>query len=939
MPNLDRLRRLATIAAVAVVAVFVLPAAAQAHSFLIRSQPEAGARLAKAPPAMQLYFSEAFVRGSERVTLRRPDGEQIKLATATSQGATIAQPLPRNLRGVFIVSWRVLSDDGHISLGEFAFAAGSAAALPTTRNSGAGTSWSEVAASWLVFAGLALALGGLLSERIVWRRRSGDGVAAAPVAIGVAAAVVGALIELVLLAGNQRGGGFLAGLHGQALSDALGTRPGKLTLTLLIALAVAAIPLQLRWLRLAAILPLLVAVVAVADRGHSGTSGTSWAVAADALHLAAVAAWLGALAHLVLIVARGPDARPALVESTRRYSRLALPTVLVVLASGVLTAIPEFRSVSAVVSSGYGQTLLVKAALIGAALLLALAARQRALVGNPTLRLPLLRRLTLIEASTLTIVLVVAAVLVNAAPPRAPAAARAAGAALGPPPVAGPAVQLAELAGQLVVGLTAGERELQFTVVPPGTQPAGKLTLTADARRPDGRAVDLFPRPCGASCFSIEFPLRRGVTTVTANVSSSLWKGGQVRFAVPWPLPAEQPALVTRIAKAMRAVPKLAVTERVTSGPGSGAPAATYGLSGRQFMQTEVFGGCAVDVRPLARSGGLTEVAFAFPGSQIWYRVWIDGQYRLHREMILDPGHRIARTFNYSARARASAPTSAAPSTVTPTGGIVAPPPGSLVLGQEDGDLAVGLAVHPGRTLGLQATILGPDGSGVAGLNLAFVMKTSTSSRRAIGSDCGSGCYRATAASTGRPEAIILRLSGGGRQPSTLAFTLPSWPAPAASKLLAAATRVFRKLRTLTTHERLASSPKNVVNTVYQAEAPDRLTYKIAGGGPQAVIIGDKRWDRNHAVGKWQVSAQSPLRQPTPFWASATDAHLLGTTRINGRAASLISFYDPKTPAFFTIAVDRATLHTLDLRMTAAAHFMHHRYSGFNAPVKITPPR
>ena len=186
---------------------------------------------------------------------------------------------------------------------------------------------------------------------------------------------------------------------------------------------------------------------------------------------------------------------------------------------------------------------------------------------------------------------------------------------------------------------------------------------------------------------------------------------------------------------------------------------------------------------------------------------------------------------------------------------------------------------------------------------------------------------------------MTLRVSGAGRRPSALTFTLPSWPPPAASKLLAAATRAFHQLRTLTTHERLASSQRNFVNTIYQAESPDRLTYKIAGGGPQAVIIGTKRWDRDHAVGKWQFSAQSPLRQPTPFWTSATDAHLLGTTRIDGRAASLISFYDAKIPAFFTIAVDRATLHTLDLRMTAAAHFMHHRYSGFNAPVKITPPR
>src|SRR5207244_471020 len=131
-----------------------------------------------------------------------------------------------------------------------------------------------------------------------------------------------------------------------------------------------------------------------------------------------------------------------------------------IMATGVLTAIPEFRSVRAVVTSGYGQTLLIKSALIGVALLLALTARTRALPANPHPRVSLLRRLTVAEATTLAAVLVVAAILVNAAPPRGPAAARASTAALGPPPVAGPAVRLADLAGQLVVGLTAGAREL-----------------------------------------------------------------------------------------------------------------------------------------------------------------------------------------------------------------------------------------------------------------------------------------------------------------------------------------------------------------------------------------------------------------------------------------------------------------------------------------------
>jgi hypothetical protein len=36
--------------------------------------------------------------------------------------------------------------------------------------------------------------------------------------------------------------------------------------------------------------------------------------------------------------------------------------------------------------------------------------------------------------------------------------------------------------------------------------------------------------------------------------------------------------------------------------------------------------------------------------------------------------------------------------------------------------------------------------------------------------------------------------------------------------------------------------------------------------------------------------------------------------------------------------VDKKTLRTLRLTLTAAAHFMHHRYSHFNAPITIVTP-
>ncbi len=102
--------------------------------------------------------------------------------------------------------------------------------------------------------------------------------------------------------------------------------------------------------------------------------------------------------------------------------------------------------------------------------------------------------------------------------------------------------------------------------------------------------------------------------------------------------------------------------------------------------------------------------------------------------------------------------------------------------------------------------------------------------------------------------------------------------------------------------------------------------------------MGGRRWDRVPG-GRWQASPQQPLRQPVPYWAGVTDAYVLGTRRIGGHSARLVSFFDPKTPAWFTIAIDAATLRTLDLRMVTTSHFMHDVYGPFNRPLSIRPPQ
>jgi hypothetical protein len=163
-------------------------------------------------------------------------------------------------------------------------------------------------------------------------------------------------------------------------------------------------------------------------------------------------------------------------------------------------------------------------------------------------------------------------------------------------------------------------------------------------------------------------------------------------------------------------------------------------------------------------------------------------------------------------------------------------------------------------------------------------------------------------------------------------FRLPEAPRPAASLLLRAA-KVFRRLRTVSYLERLASSPRNRVVADFTLERPNRLEYRIRGGA-SGIIIGARRWDRV-AAGRWVPSPQEPTPQPEPIWAGpVTNAYILETTP----TTYVVSFLKPIGPAWFTVRFDRKTLLPRHLQMTAAAHFMTHRYTRFNAPPRITAP-
>ena len=269
-----------------------------------------------------------------------------------------------------------------------------------------------------------------------------------------------------------------------------------------------------------------------------------------------------------------------------------------------------------------------------------------------------------------------------------------------------------------------------------------------------------------------------------------------------------------------------------------------------------------------------------------------------------------------------------------------AAPPNALVLAREAGDLAIGLAVQPKRsTTTLIATVLAPAGEGLSGLNATLTLRTTSGAEaRGEGRACGPGCYEASLPRMiGRPSVATVKLSGQNRNESATFALSRSWPPPPAAKLMRQATAAYRRLRTLVIRERLASDPTHAVSTVYRAVAPDRL-HLTTRNGNRAIIIGNRRWDKR-AGQPWRESSQSPIHSIIPFWVTTPlNPRLLGSASVGGHAVWVVSFVTPRVPAWFTIWIDKKTRRTLQLRMTAAAHFMLHRYGPFNARLTIRPP-
>jgi copper transport protein len=393
--------RRAGLLALVAAAALALPAAAWAHAALLRTAPVASRTINAAPTEVRLTYSEPVEPRFAIVSVTDASGRQVTSgdpARAAGSPQTIVTPVRRLPEGWYLVFWRVISADGHPVRGAFTFAVGPSPGPPPQFRvpslSETATTAQLLISRWVVFVSLLSALGLFVLRSLIARPvvRAVPGCSLRPVSLAFWAALLVALVATpvyVVLATAQfslRSAFDLGAVVPLARASSFGRDYLDLELVLGLFAVAAAISLGLDRPRqpqrsVVELLALPAALAAGASAlflpglaGHAGQkSPRGLSLPLDALHLAAASVWLGGLIGLVVfwlsVGARGRVAALALVVP--RFSNVAFVSVLALIGAGTGQALLELPTLASLWQTSYGQALLVKIALLLAAMLLA----------------------------------------------------------------------------------------------------------------------------------------------------------------------------------------------------------------------------------------------------------------------------------------------------------------------------------------------------------------------------------------------------------------------------------------------------------------------------------------------------------------------------------------------------------------------------------------
>jgi hypothetical protein len=115
------MKRLLLSAIAGIVVLMGTAVPASAHTELVSSDPQDGARLPGPPAAITLTFNEDVLTMGAAITATL-NGEALALEPAVVNGPTVSAEFgPFEEPGEVVVTWRVVADDGHPVTGTFSF--------------------------------------------------------------------------------------------------------------------------------------------------------------------------------------------------------------------------------------------------------------------------------------------------------------------------------------------------------------------------------------------------------------------------------------------------------------------------------------------------------------------------------------------------------------------------------------------------------------------------------------------------------------------------------------------------------------------------------------------------------------------------------------------------------------------------------------------------
>jgi copper transport protein len=403
---------LAALAALPAAAVLFEPPDAAAHAVVEETEPRRSA-LDTAPERVSIRFNEGIESQFGALRVFDVGGDEVQVGEPLRpSGAEIAVALPQDLPdGAYTATYRVVSADSHPVAGGFVFTVGDAggasaagvADLLGDQSAGPVTDAAFGALRGLSYAAIAILAGGALLLVVAWlpalrgtRPRPSvpaDWTAASSafqarattaMVVAAAAGLVASVAGIVAQGATVSGSTFWGAIDPDLLRGVLDTRLGEVWKLRFTAFGVV-IPLLL-WLppfdarggrlpvgpwRAATIgAALAFLVVSPALAGHAGADGDSLLlVPLDTLHVAAMSAWIGGIALIVVALPGatralgGGDRSRLLAAVLARFSTIALVAVAALLLTGVLQSLLYLESVDALWETAFGRAILVKAAL------------------------------------------------------------------------------------------------------------------------------------------------------------------------------------------------------------------------------------------------------------------------------------------------------------------------------------------------------------------------------------------------------------------------------------------------------------------------------------------------------------------------------------------------------------------------------------------------